>query len=109
MSKTIIFIHGAWVTPACWDSFRKPFENAAYTGSEKDLLVSPYVTRSAFRIQRRSAARTDYAFFPGLSHLLIGEPGWEDVAAVVQEWLAQLDLPAAAPARPPLPSLRAAA
>jgi pimeloyl-ACP methyl ester carboxylesterase len=31
MSKTIVFVHGAWVTPACWSSFRSFFEARGYT------------------------------------------------------------------------------
>ena len=30
MSKTIVFIHGAWVTPACWEPFRGYFEERGY-------------------------------------------------------------------------------
>ena len=26
MSKTVVFIHGGWVTPACWDPFVSYFE-----------------------------------------------------------------------------------
>lgn len=26
----VVFIHGAWLTPACWDAFRKPFEAAGF-------------------------------------------------------------------------------
>jgi pimeloyl-ACP methyl ester carboxylesterase len=30
MSKTIILIHGAWVTPKCWDNFKSYFEKRGY-------------------------------------------------------------------------------
>ena len=30
MSKTIMFIHGAWVTPSCWANFRSLFESLGY-------------------------------------------------------------------------------
>ncbi len=30
MTKTVLFIHGAWVGPACWDPFRSRFETAGY-------------------------------------------------------------------------------
>lgn len=30
MSQTIVFVHGAWVTPACWDPFRAFFEARGY-------------------------------------------------------------------------------
>ncbi len=31
MSKTILFIHGAWVTPACWERFKRRYEARGYT------------------------------------------------------------------------------
>lgn len=31
MARTIVFIHGAWVTPACWDPFRDFFTRRGYT------------------------------------------------------------------------------
>lgn len=31
MSKTIVFVHGAWVTPACWEPFRQFFESRGFT------------------------------------------------------------------------------
>lgn len=30
MSKTVLFIHGAWLTPAIWDGWRKHFEAKGY-------------------------------------------------------------------------------
>jgi len=30
MTRTIVFIHGAWVTPACWEPFRGFFEERGY-------------------------------------------------------------------------------
>ena len=30
MSKTVLFIHGAWMTPACWDNFKKRYEARGY-------------------------------------------------------------------------------
>jgi pimeloyl-ACP methyl ester carboxylesterase len=60
------------------------------TGSDKDLLISPYLSRSAFNIQKRSPARTDYVEFKGLSHFLIAEPGYEGVAKAVLDWLKTL-------------------
>lgn len=56
------------------------------TGAGRDRLVTPWMSRSAWRIQRRSAAPTDYLQFPGRSHLLIAEPGWEAVARACLRW-----------------------
>ena len=30
MSRTILFIHGGWVTPLCWDPFVSFFEARGY-------------------------------------------------------------------------------
>jgi alpha-beta hydrolase superfamily lysophospholipase len=54
------------------------------TGSDRDRLVTPYLSRTAWRIQSRSPARTEYWDFPGRSHFLLNEPGWEDLAAAAR-------------------------
>jgi pimeloyl-ACP methyl ester carboxylesterase len=56
------------------------------TSGDRDRLVTPYLSRAAYRIQRRSAAPTDFLDFPGRSHLLIAEPGWETVAQACIAW-----------------------
>lgn len=71
------------------------------TGGDEDRLVSPYLSRAAYRRQRRSSAPTDYLEFPGRSHFLIAEPGWETVAASALSWIE--NLPAARPALSSVP------
>lgn len=61
------------------------------TGSAADRLVTPYVSRAAYRIQRRSLARTDYLAFPDRSHLLLAEPGWEAVTDALIAWAETAD------------------
>jgi len=56
------------------------------TSGDRDRLVTPYLSRAAFRIQKRSRAPTDLLNFPGRSHLLLAEPGWEDVAQALIAW-----------------------
>jgi pimeloyl-ACP methyl ester carboxylesterase len=56
------------------------------TAGEHDRLVTPYVSRAAWRIQKRAPGRTDFQMFLKRSHLLIAEPGWEEVASVVMRW-----------------------
>ncbi len=31
MSKTVVFVHGGWITPSCWDPFVSYFESRGYT------------------------------------------------------------------------------
>lgn len=30
MTKAVVFVHGAWVTPACWDLFKERYEERGY-------------------------------------------------------------------------------
>jgi alpha-beta hydrolase superfamily lysophospholipase len=56
---------------------------------EKDRTVTPYVARAAYNRQKRARAPTEFKLFPGLSHFLIAEPGWEGVAQYAIEWAAR--------------------
>lgn len=48
MSKTILLVHGAWVTPDCWASFRKFFEDR---GHKVVAPPWPYMERSVEALQ----------------------------------------------------------
>ncbi|HEY0926330.1 alpha/beta hydrolase [Brevundimonas sp.] len=65
---------------------RRRRQSLLITAGERDRLVTPYLSRAAFRLQSRSPARTDFHAFPGRSHLLLAEPGWEEVADVCIRW-----------------------
>ena len=41
---------------------------------------------ATFRLHRRSVAVTDMLVYPGRSHLLITEPGWEAIADACIDW-----------------------
>lgn len=60
------------------------------TAAEHDRTVAPALSRAAWRKQKASPARTDYVEFPGRSHFLAAEPGYEEVAAHVIDWAAKL-------------------
>lgn len=57
------------------------------TGSPGDALISPYLSLAAYRRQRRALAPTDLKIFGHHSHLLIAEPGWEEVADTAIDWV----------------------
>lgn len=52
MSKTIIFIHGAWVTPECWESFRSFYEAKGY---QCLAPAWPYLDRPISELRRQPA------------------------------------------------------
>ncbi|QIB52327.1 alpha/beta hydrolase [Pseudomonas sp. OIL-1] len=52
-----------------------------------DRIVASSVVLANYIYQRRSLATTDYLLFPGYGHLIITQPGWEQVADRILEWL----------------------
>lgn len=67
--------------------FAKPRPPLLITAGSADHNVVPAMVRAPHRRYRASPARTDFQEFAGHSHWVIAEPGWEDVAAYVNEWI----------------------
>lgn len=53
-----------------------------------DRIIPPSLNRANWRKYRRSPARTDFKVFPGRTHAIIAQPGWEEVARYAAQWLA---------------------
>lgn len=56
-------------------------------GGASDHIVPASAVRRTFRKYRPAAAITEYREFPGRTHWIIAEPGWEEVATAAAEWL----------------------
>jgi pimeloyl-ACP methyl ester carboxylesterase len=73
-----------------YDADRAPL---LFIGGEKDHIMPPSVNRSNAKHYAKSPALTEYHEFPGRSHWICAEPGWEEVADHALEWaLAQAKL-----------------
>ena len=55
-------------------------------GGEKDVIMPASLSRKIYRKHAVSPATTDYKEFPGRSHSLILETGWEEVAHYALSW-----------------------
>ena len=55
-------------------------------GGGKDRIFPASLTRASYRRYAHSAAITSYREYPGRSHYMIGEPGWEHVADYALRW-----------------------
>jgi pimeloyl-ACP methyl ester carboxylesterase len=62
------------------------------TGGGKDNTVPASLSRSIYKKQKRSAARTDYVEFAGRPHFMMAGDGWEEVADKLDNWLGSLEL-----------------
>jgi pimeloyl-ACP methyl ester carboxylesterase len=54
-------------------------------GGEKDVIMPSALNRKNFR-KYRSSAITEFKEFPGRSHYIIAETGWEEVAEYALSW-----------------------
>jgi pimeloyl-ACP methyl ester carboxylesterase len=54
-------------------------------GSE-DHLIPPRIVKANFHAYRHSTAVTEYKEFPGRTHFVIGQSGWEEVANFTLDW-----------------------
>jgi alpha-beta hydrolase superfamily lysophospholipase len=55
----------------------------------KDNVVPASISRSAFKLQSKSRAKTELKDYPNRSHYIVGEPGWEEVADHALDWAEQ--------------------
>lgn len=52
-----------------------------------DRTIPPRLTRKNYTAYAKSASRTDFHEFPGRTHLLLSQPGWEEVADLAAAWI----------------------
>jgi pimeloyl-ACP methyl ester carboxylesterase len=55
--------------------------------ADKDYTSTTSMVRAMHRKHSRAPARTDLVTFSELSHWLIAEPGWEEVASGISQWI----------------------
>jgi len=60
-------------------------------GSE-DHLIPPRIVKANHRAYRHSNAVTEYKEFPGRTHFLIAQSGWEEVANFTLDWVRDQEL-----------------
>ena len=52
----------------------------------RDHIVPMSTSKSAFKLQSKSKAKTELMEYPDRSHYIVGEPGWEEVADHALDW-----------------------
>jgi hypothetical protein len=48
------------------------------------------IVRPNHKLYEHTSARTDLLEFPGRSHWIIAQEGWEEIAANIHNWLTQV-------------------
>jgi pimeloyl-ACP methyl ester carboxylesterase len=57
-----------------------------------DQVAPPAVVRANVRAYKNSLATTEYSEFPGRTHFLIAQPGWQQVADFALDWVCEQEL-----------------
>jgi pimeloyl-ACP methyl ester carboxylesterase len=57
-----------------------------FVGGERDVIMPAALNRMNFKKYRLSSALMEYKEFPGRSHYIIAERGWEEVAQYALDW-----------------------
>lgn len=56
---------------------------------EKDLICPPSLIEKERKAYTHEGSVTQYKEFPGRSHYICNEPGWEEVATYTEEWISR--------------------
>src|SRR5262249_25932521 len=75
--------------------------------SEKDRTVDVSMVQASYAKQSCAPSATGFKIFPGRSHFLFAEPGWEEIADYALQWAAQHVRPAAKADNQPFHSVAA--
>jgi pimeloyl-ACP methyl ester carboxylesterase len=85
----------AWLRPGgpCRVDFRNSTRAPLLLiAGSADRIVPARINRRNYRQYARSMAVTDFHEFPGRSHWIIAQPGWDEVAQYVASWLKERHL-----------------
>lgn len=77
------------------DTMAVDFKNAnraplLLIAGEEDRTVTAGMVRATYEKQKGSGAPTELRTFPGKTHWIIGQEGWEDIAALTLDWAAMV-------------------
>jgi esterase/lipase len=70
--------------------FRKEHNPLLIVAGGSDNIIPPSLNKSNYRKYTSKNSKTDYREFPGRTHFIIGQPGWQEVAEYVQSWISGL-------------------
>ncbi len=67
----------------------RPHVPFLFIGAEKDEIIPAHLVERNARAYTDPTSRSDYMSFSNRGHYLCGEPGWEEVAKHIANWLEQ--------------------
>jgi len=65
----------------------RPHRPLLLIGGELDEIIPPQLTEKNYKAYKDVGSVTDFKVYPRRSHFICNEPGWEEVAGLVYQWI----------------------
>ncbi len=65
----------------------RPHVPFLFIGAEKDEIIPPQLVERNAKAYADPSSRADFVQFPNRGHFICGEPGWQQVADTIVDWL----------------------
>jgi pimeloyl-ACP methyl ester carboxylesterase len=75
------------LTQAAHIDFRKPGSPLLFIAGSNDHIIPALLNRKNHARYHASGSTVDFKEFPGRTHFIIGQKGWEEVTGWVERWL----------------------
>jgi len=69
--------------------FKSPHPPLLLVAGSNDHLIPAALNQSNYQKYKRSSSVIDFKEFAGRTHFIIGQPGWEEVAEYIANWLVE--------------------
>jgi len=75
------------ITSAAKVDFKKPHYPLLFIAGDMDHTIPHQLNYDNYKKYTDKNSITDYKIFPGRNHFVLGQPGWEEIAIYILEWL----------------------
>lgn len=70
--------------------FKQPHAPLLFVAGEKDHIIPSSLNKKNFDAYTDSASKKDFKEFPGRTHFIAGQKGWEEVAEFSEKWIQEV-------------------
>ena len=75
------------ITSVAKVDFAKPHRPLLLIAGDNDNTIPYQLNQQNFKKYTDKSSVTDYKLFPGRNHFVLGQPGWEEIAVYILEWV----------------------
>lgn len=75
------------ITSAAKVDFSRPHSPMLFIAGENDHTIPKQLNLDNYKKYSDRNSVTDFKAFPGRNHFVLGQPGWQEIALYISEWL----------------------